>query len=100
MDEAIRIGRDGGVPVEIYHLKAAGSANWPKIPAAIAKIDSARAAGQDVQANMYIYFRRRERVQRLHRAEVCGRRQTAAESAGSRDAPADQGRPAAKDRRI
>jgi len=55
IDEAIRIGREGGVPVEIYHLKAAGKANWPKIPAAIAKIDSARAAGQDVQADMYIY---------------------------------------------
>jgi len=55
IDEAIRIGREGGVPVEIYHLKAAGSANWPKIPAAIAKIDSVRAAGQDVQADMYIY---------------------------------------------
>jgi N-acyl-D-amino-acid deacylase len=55
IDEAIRIGREGGVPVEIYHLKAAGKANWPKMPAAVAKIDSARAAGQDVQADMYIY---------------------------------------------
>lgn len=55
IDEAIRIGREGGVPVEIYHLKAAGKTNWPKMPAAIAKIDSARAAGQDVQADMYIY---------------------------------------------
>ena len=55
MDEAIRIGREGGVPVEIYHLKASGPRNWPKMPLAIAKIDSARAAGQDVQANMYLY---------------------------------------------
>jgi N-acyl-D-amino-acid deacylase len=55
IDEAMRIGRDGGVPVEIYHLKAAGKKNWSKIPAAIAKIDSARAAGQDVQADMYLY---------------------------------------------
>ncbi len=55
LDEAIRIGRDGGVPVEVYHLKAAGRRNWPKIPAAIAKIDSAREAGIDVQANMYPY---------------------------------------------
>ncbi|MDX2184280.1 MAG: D-aminoacylase [Gemmatimonadaceae bacterium] len=55
MDEAIRIGKDGGVPVEIYHLKASGPRNWPKMPTAIAKIDSARAAGQDVQANMYLY---------------------------------------------
>ncbi len=55
IDEAIRIGREGGVPVEIYHLKAGGLRNWPKAPQAIAKIDSARAAGLDVQANMYPY---------------------------------------------
>jgi N-acyl-D-aspartate/D-glutamate deacylase len=55
IDEAIRIGREGGVPVEIYHLKAAGRRNWPKAVQAIAKIDSARAAGLDVQANMYPY---------------------------------------------
>ena len=55
IDEAMRIGREGGVPVEIYHLKASGPRNWPKMPIAIGKIDSARAAGQDVQANMYMY---------------------------------------------
>ncbi len=54
-DEAIRIGKEGGVPVEIYHLKAAGKANWGKAALEIAKIDSARAAGQDVQADMYPY---------------------------------------------
>ena len=55
IDEALRIGREAGVPVEIYHLKAAGTANWTKMPAMIAKIDSARQAGQDVQANVYPY---------------------------------------------
>ena len=55
IDEAIRIGRDGGVPVEIYHLKAAGKRNWPKAAQAIARIDSARRAGLDVQADMYAY---------------------------------------------
>ena len=55
LDEAIRIGREGRVPVEVYHLKASGPRNWAKMPMAIAKIDSARAAGQDVQANMYLY---------------------------------------------
>jgi len=55
MDEAFRIGREGGVTVEIYHLKAAGTLNWPKMPMMIAKIDSARAAGLDVQANVYPY---------------------------------------------
>jgi dihydroorotase/N-acyl-D-amino-acid deacylase len=55
VDEAIRIGREGGVPVEIYHLKAAGVSNWPKARAVVAKIDSARAAGQDVAADQYPY---------------------------------------------
>ena len=55
MDEAIRIGREAGVPVEIYHLKAAGKRNWTKADAMIGKINEARAAGLDVQANMYPY---------------------------------------------
>ena len=54
--EAIRIGKDAGVPVEIYHLKASGTENWSKMPRAITMIDSVRAAGQDVQANMYLYI--------------------------------------------
>jgi dihydroorotase/N-acyl-D-amino-acid deacylase len=55
MDEAIRIGKEGGVPVEIYHLKAAGTRNWSKAQAMLKKIDSARATGFDVQADMYPY---------------------------------------------
>lgn len=55
IDEAMRIGREGHVPVEIYHLKAGGVRNWPKATQAVAKIDSARAAGQDVAADMYPY---------------------------------------------
>ncbi|WP_406695671.1 D-aminoacylase [Singulisphaera sp. Ch08] len=55
IDEAIRIGREGGVPVEIYHLKAAGKRNWEKAAAAIARIADARARGQDVSADMYPY---------------------------------------------
>jgi N-acyl-D-amino-acid deacylase len=55
VDEAIRIGKEGGVPVEIYHLKAAGVRNWPKAAQVLAKIDSARAAGQDVATDQYPY---------------------------------------------
>jgi N-acyl-D-amino-acid deacylase len=55
LEEAIRIGREAGVPVEIYHLKAAGVRNWPKARQAIARIDSARRGGLDVAANMYPY---------------------------------------------
>lgn len=54
-DEALRIGREGGVPVIIYHLKASGPANWNKAPLLVARIDSARRAGQDVTATMYPY---------------------------------------------
>lgn len=55
LDEALRIGRDGNVPVEIYHLKAAGQRNWGKAARAVAMIDSARRAGQDVAVDMYPY---------------------------------------------
>ena len=55
IDEAIDIGRQARVPVEIYHLKAVSEQNWAKIPLAIQKIDAARASGIDVQANMYPY---------------------------------------------
>lgn len=55
VEEVIRISREGGVPGEIYHLKAAGTRNWSKEVPLIAKIDSARAAGIDIQANMYAY---------------------------------------------
>jgi dihydroorotase/N-acyl-D-amino-acid deacylase len=55
IDEAIEIGTRAGVPIEIYHLKAGGGRNWHKAAQAVAKIDSARVAGVDVQANMYPY---------------------------------------------
>jgi dihydroorotase/N-acyl-D-amino-acid deacylase len=55
IDEAIEIGRKGGVPVEIYHLKAAGRRNWKKAAQAIEKINNARASGLDVSADMYPY---------------------------------------------
>jgi N-acyl-D-amino-acid deacylase len=55
VDELITIARRAGVPAEIYHLKAAGTGNWTKLPAVIAKVDSARAAGLRITADMYTY---------------------------------------------
>jgi N-acyl-D-amino-acid deacylase len=55
VDELIRISKEGGVGGEIYHLKAAGKDNWGKLPQVIAKVDSARAAGLDIRADMYTY---------------------------------------------
>jgi N-acyl-D-amino-acid deacylase len=56
MGEALEIGRRANVSVEVYHLKAAGRDNWRKMPAAIGMINEARAAGQDVTADMYPYI--------------------------------------------
>ena len=55
MDEAFRIGREGGVRVDIYHLKASLRRNWGKAAEMVAKIDSARQSGLDVAATMYPY---------------------------------------------
>ncbi len=55
IDEATRIGREAQIPVEIWHLKAAGKSNWGKMPQIVARIDAARAAGVDVSANTYAY---------------------------------------------
>jgi N-acyl-D-amino-acid deacylase len=53
--ELIQIAREAGLPAEIYHLKAAGQANWPKRAKAIAVIEAARAAGTRITADMYTY---------------------------------------------
>ncbi|TLY96088.1 MAG: D-aminoacylase [Gammaproteobacteria bacterium] len=55
LDEAIRIGRSAGIPVEVWHLKVAGRRNFGLMPAVVAKIDAARATGTDVSANTYAY---------------------------------------------
>ena len=55
LGEALAIGRDADLPVEIYHLKAAGKRNWDKMATVIERIDAARHAGQDVTADMYPY---------------------------------------------
>lgn len=55
IDELIEISRRSGAPAEIYHLKAAGRANWGKLDEAIARIEAARASGLRITADMYTY---------------------------------------------
>lgn len=55
LDEAFRIGREARIPVEIWHLKAAGKRNWGRMPAIVSRIDAARASGVDVAADTYAY---------------------------------------------
>ena len=55
LDEAFRIGREAIFPVEIWHLKAAGKANWGRMPEIVARIEQARRSGVDVDADTYAY---------------------------------------------
>jgi len=55
IDEALRIGREAQVPVEIWHIKVAGKNNWGRMPEVVAKINAARAGGADVTADTYAY---------------------------------------------
>jgi N-acyl-D-amino-acid deacylase len=55
IDEALRIGREAHVPVEIWHIKVAGKNNWGRMPEVVAKINAARAAGADITADTYAY---------------------------------------------
>ena len=55
IDETVRIGREAKIPVEIWHLKIAGKANWGQMPKVLAKINAARAEGIDVAADTYAY---------------------------------------------
>jgi len=55
IDEAIRIGREANLPVEIFHLKVSGKTRWGNMPKIVGQIQAARDAGQDVTADMYPY---------------------------------------------
>jgi dihydroorotase/N-acyl-D-amino-acid deacylase len=55
LDEAVKIGREAHIPVEIWHLKTAGKPSWGKMPDVVAKIDEARRSGVDVTADTYAY---------------------------------------------
>jgi N-acyl-D-amino-acid deacylase len=55
VDELLRIAREAKIPAEIYHLKAAGERNWPKMDKVIAVVEAARREGLKITADMYTY---------------------------------------------
>ncbi len=55
VDELIAISHASKAPAEMYHLKVAGRPNWSKLPGVLAKFDAARAGGDRITANMYVY---------------------------------------------
>lgn len=55
VDEFLRISREARIPAEIYHLKALGKSNWPKLEQMLAKVEAAQKEGLRVTADMYAY---------------------------------------------
>jgi N-acyl-D-amino-acid deacylase len=55
IEEAMRIGREAHLPVEIFHLKVIGKHRWGTMPKIVGMIQAARDSGQDISANMYPY---------------------------------------------
>src|SRR6266446_2605630 len=55
LDELIRISREAGIPAEVYHIKAAGQQNWPKIDDLLSRIESVQKEGLKITADMYTY---------------------------------------------
>jgi N-acyl-D-amino-acid deacylase len=56
VDEAIRITREAGLPLQISHLKVGYPRNWPKVPAVIRQIEDARDSGLDIFCDRYPYI--------------------------------------------
>jgi N-acyl-D-amino-acid deacylase len=54
-DELLRIAREADIPAEVYHIKAAGQKNWPKVDELLARIEKAQQEGLKIRANMYTY---------------------------------------------
>lgn len=55
VEELLRISREAKIPAEIYHLKAAGKENWPKMDKVLAMVEAARKNGMKITADMYTY---------------------------------------------
>lgn len=55
IDEAVRIGREAAIPVEIWHIKAAGKRNWGRMPEIVSRVNAARTSGVDITADTYAY---------------------------------------------
>jgi N-acyl-D-amino-acid deacylase len=56
LDEAIRIGREANLPVEIFHMKVSGKPRWGDMPKVVEKIEAARVSGLDIRADQYPYI--------------------------------------------
>lgn len=55
LEELIIISKEANIPAEVYHLKAAGKNNWPKMDSAIRRIERARSESLMITADMYNY---------------------------------------------
>ena len=85
VDELIRISREAKIPAEIYHLKAAGQANWPKMDAVIAMVEKARARGPEDHRRHVHLSGRRDRPRRRRCRRGCSTAATRRPTSGCAD---------------
>jgi len=55
VEELLTIAEEAGIGAEIYHLKSSGQSNWPLFDEAIEMVESARAEGLQITADVYTY---------------------------------------------
>ena len=56
VEELITISKEANIPAEIFHLKAGGKDNWPKMDSVIKRVERARKEGLDITSDMYTYL--------------------------------------------
>jgi len=56
LDELLTIAKQANIPAEIFHLKAAGKDNWPKMDTVIKRVEEAQKQGLHITADMYTYL--------------------------------------------
>ncbi len=100
LEEALAVGREADVPVQVYHLKAAGTRNWHKLASAMERITEARSQGIDVTADMYSYAAAGTGLTSVLPPWAARGRQTVRESGRPGDARQDQRGSAASQRRL
>ncbi|HWB26741.1 MAG TPA: D-aminoacylase [Chitinophagaceae bacterium] len=56
VDELITISKEADIPAEIFHLKAGGKDNWPKMDSLVKMVEAAQKQGLHITADMYTYL--------------------------------------------
>jgi N-acyl-D-aspartate/D-glutamate deacylase len=53
--KTLRIARESGIPIHVYHLKMRAKSNWGRVREVVEQIEEARREGLEITANQYPY---------------------------------------------